>query len=119
MRRRAAEPRGLTTARTRVVCSLSLVCSVVCGSITESFTAEQREYLERRFTQLTAAMVRPTTTDQVLASGVLLTAQLMAITVSTSVVAFPVRHTVLGTSPARPLPLFPSHSRASKVARRS
>eukprot|EP00731_Ephydatia_muelleri_P026117 Em0018g217a len=80
MRRRAAEPRGLTTARTRVVCSLSLVCSVVCGSITESFTAEQREYLERRFTQLTAAMVRPTTTDQVLASGVLLTAQLMAIT---------------------------------------
>ncbi|KAL5467535.1 hypothetical protein EMCRGX_G031779 [Ephydatia muelleri] len=57
--------------------------------ITESFTAEQREYLERRFTQLTAAMVRPTTTDQVLASGVLLTAQLMAITSSTSSSPFP------------------------------
>ena len=30
----------------------------------KAFTAEQREYLERRFTQLTAAMVRPTTSDQ-------------------------------------------------------
>lgn len=35
----------------------------------ESFTAEQKEYLERRFSQLTAAMVRPTTTDQAAASG--------------------------------------------------
>eukprot|EP00731_Ephydatia_muelleri_P013873 Em0007g1183a len=35
----------------------------------ESFTAEQKEYLERQFSQLTAAMVRPTTTDQAAASG--------------------------------------------------
>ena len=30
----------------------------------EAFTADQRKYLERRFTQLTAAMVRPITSDQ-------------------------------------------------------
>ena len=49
--------------------STRVLCSSVNSSSMESFTAEQKEYLERRFLQLTAAMVRPTTIDQAPASG--------------------------------------------------